>query len=157
MGEPSAGNRFVRGPVGLNRPFLRRDHRGYWTVPIAQRPARGGWGRRDATRTLSANMPPQYIFTIENLGKAYGKKEVLKGIWLSFYPGAKIGVLGGNGSGKSTLLRIMAGVDTDFMGTAKLTEGYTVGHVPQEPQLDPTRDVRGNIEQAVAPIRELLT
>ena len=61
-------------------------------------------------------MPPQYIFTIEKLSKAYGKKEVLREIWLSFYPGAKIGVLGGNGSGKSTLLKIMAGVDKDFNG-----------------------------------------
>ena len=63
-------------------------------------------------------MAQQYIFTIENLSKAHGKKEVLKGIWLSFYPGAKIGVLGANGSGKSSLLRIMAGVDKDFVGVA---------------------------------------
>src|SRR6266446_7419965 len=101
-------------------------------------------------------MPPQYIFTIENLSKAYGKKDVLKGIWLSFYPGAKIGVLGGNGAGKSTLLRIMAGVETDFLGTARPTPGFTVGFVPQEPRLDESTDVRGNIEQAVAPIRALL-
>ena len=64
-------------------------------------------------------MPAQYIFTIESLSKAYGKKEVLKNIWLAFYPGAKIGVIGGNGSGKSTLLRIMAGLETDFIGTAR--------------------------------------
>ena len=101
-------------------------------------------------------MPPQYIFTIENLSKAYGKKEVLKDIWLSFYPGAKIGVLGGNGSGKSTLLRIMAGVDKDFLGTARPAPGITIGYLPQEPTLDPTLDVRGNVEQAVAHVRGLL-
>ena len=101
-------------------------------------------------------MPPQYIFTIENLSKAYAKKEVLKGIWLSFYPGAKIGVIGGNGSGKSTLLRIMAGVETDFIGTARPTPGTRIGYLPQEPMLDPTKDVRGNVEEAVAPTRALL-
>ncbi len=102
-------------------------------------------------------MPPQYIFTIEKLSKAYGKKEVLRDIWLSFYPGAKIGVLGGNGSGKSTLLRIMAGVDKDFIGTARPNPGATIGYVPQEPTLDPTLDVRGNVEKAVAKTRGLLT
>jgi len=102
-------------------------------------------------------MPPQYIFTIEKLSKAYGKKEVLRDIWLSFYPGAKIGVLGGNGSGKSTLLRIMAGVDKDFIGTARPNSGATIGYVPQEPTLDPTLDVRGNVEKAVAKTRGLLT
>jgi len=98
-------------------------------------------------------MPAQYIFTIENLSKAYGRKDVLKSIWLSFYPGAKIGVIGGNGSGKSTLLRIMAGTETDFIGTARPAAGITRGYLPQEPMLDPTRDVRGNVEIAVAPIR----
>ncbi|WZP00833.1 energy-dependent translational throttle protein EttA [Isosphaeraceae bacterium EP7] len=101
-------------------------------------------------------MPPQYVFQIENLSKAHGKKEVLKGIWLSFYPGAKIGVLGGNGAGKSTLLRIMAGVDKDFLGTAKPAPGTTIGYVPQEPTLDESLDVRGNVELAVAPTRALL-
>src|SRR5438270_9137819 len=98
-------------------------------------------------------MPPQYIFTIENLAKAYGKKDVLKGIWLSFYPGAKIGVLGGNGSGKSTLLRVMAGVDKDYLGTARPAPGISIGYLAQEPALDPTRTVLGNVEQAVAPVR----
>ena len=74
-------------------------------------------------------MPPQYIFTIESLSKAYGKKDVLKNIWLSFYPGAKIGVIGGNGSGKSTLLRIMAGLDKDFLGTARPAPGISIGYV----------------------------
>jgi ATP-binding cassette ChvD family protein len=98
-------------------------------------------------------MAQQYIFTIESLSKAYGKKDVLKNIWLAFYPGAKIGVIGGNGSGKSTLLRIMAGLDKDFIGTARPAPGISIGFVPQEPQLDPDLDVRGNVELAVAPLR----
>ena len=102
-------------------------------------------------------MPPQYIFQIEGLSKAIGKREILKDIWLSFYPGAKIGVLGGNGAGKSTLLRIMAGADKDFIGTAKPAPGTTIGFVQQEPTLDPTLDVRGNVELAVAKTRALLT
>jgi ATP-binding cassette ChvD family protein len=101
-------------------------------------------------------MAEQYIFTIEQLHKFYNKREVLKNIWLAFYPGAKIGVIGGNGSGKSTLLRIMAGVDKDFMGTTRLTSGFSVGFVPQEPRLDETKDVRGNVEEAVADTRALL-
>src|SRR5713226_3948099 len=106
---------------------------------------------------MRKGMPEQYIFTIENLTRIYAKREVLKNIWLAFYPGAKIGVLGGNGAGKSTLLRIMAGVETDFLGSARLTPGFTVGFVPQEPRLDESTDVRGNIEQAVAGTRALLT
>jgi ATP-binding cassette ChvD family protein len=101
-------------------------------------------------------MPEQYIFTIENLSKAYAKREVLKNIWLAFYPGAKIGVIGGNGAGKSSLLRIMALEDTDFVGSARPADRITVGHVPQEPRLDETKDVRGNIEEAVASTRALL-
>jgi ATP-binding cassette ChvD family protein len=101
-------------------------------------------------------MPAQYIFTIEKLSKAFGKKDVFKNIWLSFYPGAKIGVIGGNGSGKSTLLRIMAGIETDYIGTARPAGGITIGYLPQEPVLDPSRDVRGNVEVAVAPIRSHL-
>jgi ATP-binding cassette ChvD family protein len=101
-------------------------------------------------------MAEQYIFTIEALTKAYGKREVLKDIWLAFYPGAKIGVIGGNGAGKSSLLRIMALEDKDFLGTARLTEGFTVGHVPQEPRLTDNKNVLGNLEEAVAPIRKLL-
>jgi ATP-binding cassette ChvD family protein len=101
-------------------------------------------------------MPPQYIFTIENLSKAHYKKEVLKNIWLSFYPGAKIGVLGNNGAGKSTLLRIMAGVDKDFHGTARPTAGARIGFLPQEPVLNPAKNVLGNVEEAVEPTRALL-
>src|SRR6202044_255886 len=101
-------------------------------------------------------MAEQYIFTIEHLSKAYGKREVLKNIWLAFYPGAKIGVIGSNGAGKSSLLRIMALEDKGFLGTAKLTSGSTLGHVPQEPRLNEAKDVRGNVEEAVAPTRALL-
>src|SRR5438445_12604009 len=101
-------------------------------------------------------MAEKYIFTIESLTKAYGKREVLKDIWLAFYPGAKIGVIGGNGAGKSSLLRVMALEDKDFLGTARLTAGFTVGHVPQEPRLTDDKTVLGNLEEAVAPIRKLL-
>jgi ATP-binding cassette ChvD family protein len=101
-------------------------------------------------------MNRQYIYTIEQLTKKHGTKEVLKDIWLAFYPGAKIGVLGANGSGKSTLLRIMAGVDKNFDGTARLTPGFTVGYLPQEPQLNPDKDVQGNVAEAVAERRAVL-
>src|SRR6516162_9584005 len=101
-------------------------------------------------------MGEQYIFTIENLSKTYGKREVLKNIWLAFYPGAKIGVIGSNGAGKSTLLRVMALVEKDFVGSARPADGIRIGFVPQEPRLDETKDVRGNIEEAVARLRALL-
>jgi energy-dependent translational throttle protein EttA len=102
-------------------------------------------------------MAPQYIFTMVNLGKVHPpNKEVLKGIYLSFYPGAKIGVLGQNGAGKSTLLRIMAGVEEPTSGEARPAKGIKVGFLPQEPVLDPAKDVRGNIEEAVAGTRALL-
>ena len=101
-------------------------------------------------------MGQQYIYQISGLSKKYGQREVLKEIWLAFYPGAKIGVLGRNGSGKSTLLRIMAGADKEFDGEAKLTDGFSVGYVPQEPRLTPDKDVRGNLEEAVAGTRALL-
>jgi sulfate-transporting ATPase len=101
-------------------------------------------------------MGPQYIFTMERLVKKRGQREVLKDIWLSFYPGAKIGVLGRNGSGKSTLLRIMAGEDRDFDGEAKLTDGFTRGYLSQEPQLTVDKDVWGNLMEAVAPRQSLL-
>jgi ATP-binding cassette ChvD family protein len=101
-------------------------------------------------------MPEQYIFTIENLSKAYGKREVLRNIWLAFYPGAKIGVIGGNGAGKSTLLRVMALVEKDFHGSARPADRISIGFVPQEPRLTEIKDVRGNIEEAVAPTRAML-
>ncbi len=101
-------------------------------------------------------MAQKYIYQIGELTKKYGQREVLKDIWLAFYPGAKIGVLGSNGAGKSTLLRIMAGQDREFDGQARLTDGFTVGYVPQEPTLNPDKDVRGNVEEAVADTRQLL-
>jgi sulfate-transporting ATPase len=101
---------------------------------------------------------PQFIYTMKDLRKVTAQgKEILKGIWLSFYEGAKIGVLGHNGAGKSTLLRIMAGVDHDFAGEAFLGQGYTVGFLPQEPVLDPKRTVLEHVEEAVADTRGLLT
>ncbi len=101
-------------------------------------------------------MSERYIFNINNLTKHYGKKEILKDINLSFYPGAKIGVIGTNGSGKSTLLRIMAGVDKEYMGKAWPEAGASIGYVPQEPQLKLGTTVMENVEDAVAPIRALL-
>jgi ATP-binding cassette ChvD family protein len=101
-------------------------------------------------------MPEQYIFTIENLNKAYGKREVLKNIWLAFYPGAKIGVIGSNGAGKSTLLRVMALVEKDFHGSARPADRISIGFVPQEPRLTENKDVRGNIEEAVGSTRALI-
>jgi sulfate-transporting ATPase len=101
-------------------------------------------------------MGKQYIYQIGDLTKKYGQREVLKELWLAFYPGAKIGVLGRNGSGKSTLLRIMAGIEREFDGEAKLTDGFTVGYVPQEPTLNPDKDVLGNVEESVAPTRAIL-
>lgn len=99
----------------------------------------------------------QYIYVMKNLSKTYpGGRQVLKNIWLSFYPGAKIGVLGPNGAGKSTLLKIMAGVEKEFNGEAWSAEGATVGYLPQEPQLDPAKNVMGNIMDGVGPIRDLM-
>src|SRR5438067_259464 len=102
-------------------------------------------------------MAQQYIFTMKDLRKLVPpKREILKGIYLSFYPGAKIGVIGGNGAGKSTLLRIMAGVDKDFLGEAVPADGIKIGYLPQEPVLDATKDVKGNVEEAVAKEKALL-
>ena len=92
----------------------------------------------------------QYIYVMKNLTKTYpGGREILKGLYLSFLPGAKIGVLGSNGAGKSTLLKIMAGIDKDFGGEAWAAEGVKVGYLPQEPQLDPSKDVIGNVMEGV--------
>src|SRR5215510_12135184 len=102
-------------------------------------------------------MAHQFIFTMKDLRKVVPpKREILKGIWLSFYPGAKIGVLGANGAGKSSLLRIMAGVDHDFLGEAKPADGIRIGFLPQEPTLDASKDVLGNVEEGVAEVRALL-
>src|SRR2546421_5169974 len=102
-------------------------------------------------------MSSQYIFPTYKLSRRYPPdREVLTDISLSFLPGAKIGVLGYNGAGKSTLLRIMAGLDSEFDGHAQLASGATVGLLEQEPQLDPQKDARGNIEEAVSEVRALL-
>ena len=102
-------------------------------------------------------MVAQFIFTMRDLRRFYPPdREVLRGINLSFYPGAKIGVIGSNGSGKSSLLRIMAGLDDGFTGEARLTPGFSVGYLAQEPQLDPTKDVVGNVADGVAEQRDLL-
>jgi len=102
-------------------------------------------------------MSDQYIFTMHKVGRFVPPdRDVLKNISLSFFPGAKIGVLGANGSGKSTLLRIMAGVDKDFNGEARLTPGFTVGLLEQEPELNPDKDVQGNVMEGVGEIADLL-
>lgn len=102
-------------------------------------------------------MSKQYIYQMSNMTKKHGQKAVLENIWLSFFPGAKIGVLGRNGAGKSTLLKIMAGIDDDFDGEAKLTDGFTVGYLSQEPKLDPEKNVWENVQDSVAGRRDLLT
>ncbi len=102
-------------------------------------------------------MSYQYIYVMKDLRKVYPpNREVLKGVWLSFFPGAKIGLIGANGAGKSTLLKIMAGAVTEFQGEAWPADGVKVGHLPQEPQLDPSKDVLGNVEEGVRATRELL-
>jgi sulfate-transporting ATPase len=102
-------------------------------------------------------MPAQFIFTMRDLRRVYPPdREVLRGINLSFYPGAKIGVIGANGSGKSSLLAIMAGLDDGFSGEARLTPGFTVGFLPQEPQLDPSKDVSANVADGLGEVTALL-
>src|SRR5678815_2459820 len=108
--------------------------------------------------TVAGTMAGEYAFTMKDLRKVVPpKREILRGIYLSFFHGAKIGVLGANGAGKSSLLRIMAGVDDDFLGEAFPADGLRVGFLPQEPALDATKDVRGNVEEGVADTRALLT
>src|SRR5437763_1916671 len=103
-------------------------------------------------------MAGEYAFMMKDLRKVVPpKREILRGIWLSFFHGAKIGVLGANGAGRSWLLRSMAGADDDFLGEARPAEGLRIGYLPQEPALDATKDVRGNVESGVAETRALLT
>jgi energy-dependent translational throttle protein EttA len=123
----------------------------------------GTWSRLSHGQTDNLALYPldhmssQYIYSMYRLSRTHPPdKQVLKDISLSFFPGAKIGVLGLNGSGKSTLLRIMAGQDTEYRGEAQLAPGATVGLLEQEPQLDPDKDVRGNVEDGVAETRALL-
>jgi len=100
---------------------------------------------------------PQYVYVMKGLSKTYpGGKQVLKDIWLSFYPGAKIGIVGVNGSGKSTLMKIMAGMDKEFTGEAWAADGIRMGYLPQEPQLDPTKNVRDNVMEGVAKKKALV-
>ncbi len=100
---------------------------------------------------------PQYVYVMKGLSKTYpGGKQVLKDIWLSFYPGAKIGIVGVNGAGKSTLMRIMAGLDKEFTGEAWAADGVRMGYLPQEPQLDPTKNAFENVMQGVAAKKALL-
>ena len=109
------------------------------------------------TPVIFCAMAGEYIFTMRDLRKVVPpSREILKGIHLAFYPGAKIGVLGSNGAGKSTLLRIMAGVDHDYQGDARPLAGTRIGYLPQEPVLDAARDVRGNVEEGLAEVRGLL-
>src|SRR5436309_13623920 len=99
----------------------------------------------------------QYIYVMKGLSKTYpGGRQVLNDIWLSFLPGAKIGVLGLNGAGKSTLLRIMAGEEREFSGEAWAAEGARVGFLPQEPVLDPDKDVFGNVIEGLAETKALI-
>ena len=101
-------------------------------------------------------MAPQYIMTIEGLTKIYDEDTILKDIWLSFYPGAKIGVIGNNGSGKSTLMRIMAGEDKNFEGTVRPAKNIKIGYLPQEPRLDPTKTVDEEVQAGVAESQAVL-
>ncbi|TWU40300.1 putative ABC transporter ATP-binding protein [Novipirellula aureliae] len=101
-------------------------------------------------------MSRQYIYQVENLTKKHGQKVILEDVCLAFYPGAKIGVLGPNGAGKSTLLRIMAGTDKEFDGTARLSNGFSVGYLEQEPPLDPTKTVFENVQEAVSERRQVV-
>src|SRR3954469_1763073 len=102
-------------------------------------------------------MSSQYIFTMHRVSRRYPPdKTVLQDVSLSFFPGAKIGVLGYNGAGKSTVLRIMAGMDTDYTGEARLAPGASVGMLEQEPHLDPSKDVRGNVEDGIREVRDLM-
>src|SRR3712207_6481448 len=111
----------------------------------------------DAFGTVANYMAPQFIITMRDLRRAHPPdREVLRGINISMYPGAKIGVLGLNGSGKSTLLRIMAGEDDGYSGEVRPTPGFSVGFLPQEPVLDPKKDVLGNVPDGVPEIKGLL-
>src|SRR4051812_22991121 len=102
-------------------------------------------------------MPPQFIYVMKDLRKVVPpSREILRGIWLSFYPGAKIGVLGANGAGKSSLLRIMAGVDHDFQGEAGPHEGPRFGSLPRDPELNTSKNFKNNVDVSVNPVRDLL-
>ena len=101
-------------------------------------------------------MGPAFIYQIIDLNKKFGQRELLKNINLAFYPGAKIGLLGRNGAGKSTLMKIMAGIDREYEGEARLAEGYTAGYLEQEPQLDPDKTVFENVMNGAEESRAVL-
>src|SRR4051794_41747736 len=101
-------------------------------------------------------MARQFVYFMQGLSKSYPTRKILDNVHLSFYPNAKIGVLGVNGSGKSTLLKIMAGMDKEYTGEAWVAEGARVGYLPQEPQLDPALDVRGNVMLGVKAKKDIL-
>ncbi|MBR5837375.1 MAG: ATP-binding cassette domain-containing protein, partial [Victivallales bacterium] len=101
-------------------------------------------------------MAQEFIFEMLGMSKMYGDKVILQNFNLSFYYGAKIGIVGENGAGKSTLLRIMAGIDKDIQGEAKILKGYRALLVPQEPKLNPEKTVRGNLEEAMEPIQKMI-
>ncbi|MEA3184801.1 MAG: hypothetical protein QOJ74_1278, partial [Ilumatobacteraceae bacterium] len=118
------------------------------------RPRAGGPVEADP---YAAGMAHEFIYTCHKLARFYPPdRTVLENISLSFYPGAKIGVLGANGAGKSSLLRIMAGLDDGYSGEARLTPGFTVGYLSQEPALDPAKDVKGNVMDGVSEVKALL-
>lgn len=120
--------------------------------------AHSSQGARRLSAIQTAPKMAQYVYTMNRVGKVVPpKREILRDISLSFFPGAKIGVLGLNGSGKSTLLRIMAGVDTEFNGEARAQTGINIGYLAQEPQLDPNKTVRGNVEEALSHVKDALT
>ena len=104
----------------------------------------------------NSNNDKQIIYSMSKVGKVYSQKHVLKNINLSYFFGAKIGVLGLNGSGKSTLLRIMAGIDDDHLGEAVLSKGYTVGYLEQEPQVDPEKTVKEIVQEGAQEVMDLL-
>jgi sulfate-transporting ATPase len=137
----------------------RRSPRGFRgrAYPGGPRAAAVAQPRRAGELWHNVRLMPQFIFTMKDLRKVTPQgKEILKGIWLSFYPDAKIGVLGANGAGKSTLLRVMAGVDHDFAGEAFPAQGTRIGYLPQEPTLDPGKNVQQHVEEAVAPLKALV-
>jgi len=117
----------------------------------------GAYSCHRVSLSHTVGVPAQFIYTMRDLRRFYPPdREVLRGINLSFYPGAKIGVIGGNGSGKSSLLRIMAGQDDGYSGEARLTPGFSVGYLPQEPELDPDKDVTGNVTEGAGEVAQLV-
>src|SRR3954453_2715057 len=127
------------------------------TAPARERSTTMGSYLGMLGRRLTGVMAHEFIYTCYKLARVYPPdRTVLENISLSFYPGAKIGVLGGNGAGKSSLLKIMAGLDDGYSGEARLTPGFSVGYLAQEPQLDATKTVRENVLDGVGPIRDVL-